>query len=124
MADTNPDPTHQLTAKRLVALMPEAAEISYDNLVELVRLAEALMLVRPHEDAIWTSQRAARYLDITLKHYDELMQQPGAPRPLVERYGLTLWRAGDLFAFLDRHGARHVCDTSTDDPADPCTGAP
>ena len=100
------NPLHEAARQRLLVLVPELESLPDARLLEMIELAEALLLVRPHVDSLWTRGRLARYLNVPPKQLDALLAQVGAPAPVVHTRGVELYRAGDVFDFLDDHTRR------------------
>jgi len=91
------DMMYDALLERLAALLPAANRLTRHDLIELIRAVEVLAIERPSPDQLWTLARVAMYLGIDQKQAGRLLRGPGAPSPLGE----SLWRAGDIYRWLD-----------------------
>ena len=93
--------------KRLAAVTPAASRVTRGDLFDLVRAIEVLAVERPNPDQLWSVHRVGSYLGIDALTAERLLAAPGAPQPMTGHL-IELWRAKDIYLWLDGHGARNV----------------
>ena len=94
--------TYELFLKRLAAAVPAVGRLSYGDLYDLVRAVEVLGLERPCPDHLWPLLRIAAHLGLDLTQAEQAMADPAAPQPITG-HEVRLWKAGDIYAWIDRH---------------------
>jgi predicted DNA-binding transcriptional regulator AlpA len=87
--------------ERLAAVVPAAAKLRREEIEDLVKAIEALHLVRPNPDQLWTLRRIALYTGLDDVILGRLLKAPDAPQPIVGDRAKA-WRARDVFAWIDR----------------------
>ena len=91
--------------ERLAAVVPVAGRVSRGDLYDLVRAVEVLAIERPNPDQLWPLHRVSAYLGLDPVLTERLLEAPGAPQPLP---GARVWRAADIYRWLDNHGRRNL----------------
>ena len=86
-------------AQRAATALPAVARLPRTQLYELFRLTEMVTRERPPPDALWTLYQIAAFLGVDYAQARRLMAKPDAPRPFDPEE--RLWRAGDLYRWLD-----------------------
>lgn len=89
------------TIQRLALAVPVANRIRRDDLEDLIRALEVIHYERPHPDHLWSPYRVALYLGLDVEKTRRMLKGPGGPAPIIGEAGLRLYRARDIFAWLD-----------------------
>ncbi|NCC40381.1 hypothetical protein EOM89_11590 [Candidatus Falkowbacteria bacterium] len=89
--------------ERLAATVPAAGRLSRGDLYDLVRAVEVLAIERPNPDGLWTLHRAATYLGLDPTAAERLLRTADAPRPMTAPDDPPIWRARDIYRWLDQH---------------------
>jgi hypothetical protein len=91
--------------ERLATVVPIAGRVSRGDLYDLVRAIKVLAIERPNPDQLWPLHRVSAYLGLDPVLTERLLEAPGAPQPLP---GAHVWRAADIYRWLDNHGRRNL----------------
>jgi hypothetical protein len=102
------DSHYEKLLERVAAVTPTASKLTRGDLYDLVRVVEVLAIERPNPDQLWTVHRIGSYLGIDALTVERLFKAPGSPQPLEGDRGVKVWRAKDVYRWLDQHGKANL----------------